>query len=94
MKRFRIERDRFRKEAETIEDLRIYPTGANFFLARLLKGNAEELAADLLDRHQILIKDLTGKIPKERGEFLRIAIRDQKENDRLLKALKKELRKR
>ena len=91
MKRFRIERDRFRKEAETIEDLRIYPTGANFFLARLLKGNARGLAADLLDRHQILIKDLTGKIPKERGEFLRIAIRDQKENDRLLRALKKEL---
>jgi histidinol-phosphate/aromatic aminotransferase/cobyric acid decarboxylase-like protein len=45
----------------------------------------------LLTEHDILIKDLTAKIHHAgfEGEYVRIAVRDEKDNQALTEALKK-----
>ena len=52
--------------------------------------SAHELTKRLLCGHNILIKDLSQKMNGK--QYIRIAVRDTKDNDRLLNALIKELR--
>jgi histidinol-phosphate/aromatic aminotransferase/cobyric acid decarboxylase-like protein len=47
---------------------------------------SKELAIKLLDQN-ILIKDLADKIGFGGKQYLRIAVRDEKDNDRLIAAL-------
>ena len=48
-----------------------------------------ELQKKLLAKHNILIKDLSSKT--DGGHYLRLAIRNEEDNDRLIIALKEEL---
>ena len=82
------ERDRFFGELNKFPFLTVFPSQANYFLCRL-SGNlsAKKLTTNLLEGQDILIKDLTGKKGFEHGEFVRIAVRDENDNDRLLSAL-------
>ena len=57
-------------------------------MCRLDKGKAIDLATYLLDRNNILIKVLTGKRGID-GEWIRIAIRTEEENDLLVDAISK-----
>lgn len=89
LQQFHNERGRFQKELEKIPGLRAIPSQANYVMAELT-GNlcARELVRELLIKYDILIKDLSGKI--RGGQYVRLAIRDTKDNDRLLDALKQE----
>jgi histidinol-phosphate/aromatic aminotransferase/cobyric acid decarboxylase-like protein len=49
---------------------------------------ARELTKHLLLKHNLFIKDLTAKM---HGQFLRLAVRDTADNDKLLAALRQEL---
>jgi len=84
---FRNERDRFYKELKMISFLDVIPSQANFFLCKLKKGSARELTKHLLDKYSILIKDCTDKSGFSEGEYVRVAVRDEDDNNYLIKCL-------
>ncbi len=87
---FRKERARFVEKLSETEGIRVLPSQANFLLIELTSGiTAFELTEKLLNRHNILIKDLTSKMGNDR--FIRIAVKDTAENDKFLEALKESL---
>ena len=83
------ERDCFFERLKEIGYLEVIPSEANYFLAHVKEEyNASRLTEILLDRYDIYIKDLTGKIGFEGRESIRIAIKSQKDNDFLIASLK------
>ena len=82
------ERSRFTKELAEIKDISVFPSQANYVLCRLDGKKAEDLTVSLLEKYNIFIKDLSSKKGFENGNFIRLAVRDQKDNDALIKALK------
>ena len=90
LRKIKAERKRFFGELCQIGHLKVYPSQANYFMCEILNGiSSEELAARFL-RKNILIKDLTGKIHNEK-QYIRIAVRTEEENRRLVEIQKKEL---
>lgn len=87
LKLFKAERKRFKEELENISALRVVESQANYFLIEVKSVTAGELATKLLLKYNIFIKDLSEKI-KNQGQFVRIAIRDRRDNDLLITALK------
>ena len=89
MKLFRAERARFATGLSKIEGVRVIPSQANYFMLELTGGvTSAELTKKLMLNHNLFIKDLSGKTG---GEFIRIAIRNKTDNNKLLAALKAEL---
>lgn len=87
---FRKERRIFRGELSQIPWLRVIPSQANYFLCEVTeKYTSYELTLILLRDHNILIKDCSTKkgFPDER-QYVRIAIRDRRDNEKLIVALK------
>ena len=83
---FRIERERFVAELQTIDYLRVIPSEANYLLCEVLPPHTpRELAINLLKQHNILIKDCTSKC---HAPYIRLAVRDTKDNNYLIEALK------
>ena len=90
LEKFKIERNRFINELSNIKSIRIVPTQANYIMAEIINGmTAKELNMELLDRYNILIKDLTEKIKDNDRQYVRIAIRNTEDNDKLINGLKK-----
>ena len=87
---FRAERKIFFEELQQIPFLRVIPSQANYFMCELVgdKFSSHELAVQLLSKFNILIKDCSGKSAFDGGEYIRIAVRDRKDNHRLVEALK------
>ena len=71
-----------------IKELNVYKSDANYFMIKLNKGKAEEIAEYLLDSKKILIKVLNGKNGFDDNEYIRIAIKSKEENDYLLESIK------
>ncbi len=91
LEKFRAERARYEKRLQELPGLKVYPSQANYVMVRLCNGmTAKDLTMRLLTRYNIFVKDLTGKIGSE--EYLRLAVRDTVDNDKLLNALALELR--
>lgn len=86
---FREERKRFEAELNKFDLLRVVPSQANYFLVEIKdKMTAKELQIKLLDGFDILIKDLTPKMKNTNGkQYVRIAIRNKEDNDKLIQAL-------
>ena len=82
------ERDRFYNELLKIPSLRTISSQANYFLCEVKNMKATLLTELLLDKYNIYIKDLTGKIGFENKEYIRIAVRDFNDNECLIKAFK------
>ena len=86
----KAERKRYEAELAKIKGIRVIPSQANYVMVELDKDICpKKLKKLLLLKHNILIKELTGKI-KDRN-YLRLAVRNTKDNDKLLVALKEEL---
>lgn len=87
---FREERKLFSEELSQVPYLRVIPSQANYFLCELMtdKFSSKELAVRLLADHDILIKDCSGKSAFSRGSYIRLAVRDRKDNHKLVEALK------
>ena len=61
-------------------------------MAEITNGvNAAELTRRLIVNHNILIKNLNPKMNKDKRQYVRLAVRVQEENDKLIHALKSEL---
>ena len=87
--RVRDERARLQRELEQTPFLKTFPSQANYFLCEVTaRFSATDLARILLSKHSILIKDLTGKTGFGCGQFIRIAIRNEADNNRLIAALR------
>lgn len=87
MEQFHQERTRFAEQLQTIDYLRVLPTEANYVLCEVLKSKSpREIATRLLKENGILIKDCTSKC---HGPYIRLAVRDEADNNQLIEALRK-----
>lgn len=83
------ERDRFFNELNSISFLEVKKSYSNYFLCKIKeKYTAEELSKILLKKYNILIKDCTGKRGIKDDKYVRIAVKDKKNNELLICTLK------
>lgn len=83
------ERNRFYKNLSAIKYLRVVPSQANYFLCEVTGGmDSRKLTETLLNQFNILIKDCSTKKGFDNRNYIRIAIRNSKENDELTQAFK------
>ncbi|MBO5855369.1 MAG: aminotransferase class I/II-fold pyridoxal phosphate-dependent enzyme [Alistipes sp.] len=87
---FREERKLFYDELQEISYLHVVPSQANYFLCEIRGGrySARELAVRLLADYDILIKDCSSKAAFNGRNYIRLAVRDRKDNHKLVEALK------
>ena len=87
--KFIAERRRFRERLGEIPYLRILPSQANYFCCEVTnKFTSAELTMLLLERYNIMIKDCNSKNFLQEKNYIRISVRNQEDNDRLVQALK------
>ncbi len=86
---FRREREIFARELAEIPFLRLIPSQANYFLCELHGISSSDLTLRLMTDFNILIKDCSSKkgFPPSK-QYVRIAIRNRKDNSNLVNALK------
>lgn len=90
LEKVRIERKYLTNELEKIPCIHPFHSQANFVMAELTgRVTARELTCKLLSGYGLLIKDLSGKI--NYGEYIRLAVRNREDNNKLIEALKQEL---
>lgn len=86
----RAERDRFERLLATVKGVRVIHSQANYVMVELDKIiSPKELLKVLLIRYEILIKELTSKTNGR--NYLRLAVRNTADNDKLIAAMKAEL---
>ena len=88
--KFIEERQLFFNELQQISFLRVIKSQANYFLCEVTKKyTSTELTRLLLEKADILIKDCSTKSTFDNRNYIRIAIRDRKDNSKLVETLKK-----
>ncbi|MBI4335439.1 MAG: aminotransferase class I/II-fold pyridoxal phosphate-dependent enzyme, partial [Candidatus Omnitrophica bacterium] len=82
------ERDYLYRGLRAINGLKVFEPASNFILCRIRdnKLNSAKLA-DILGRQGILIRDC-GNFRGLSGKFIRVAVKNHRDNAKLLKALK------
>jgi histidinol-phosphate/aromatic aminotransferase/cobyric acid decarboxylase-like protein/choline kinase len=89
MQEFKETRKQFVIQLQSTAFLRVLPSQANYVMCEVLPPyNAKTLSETLLEKHQILIKNLNGKKGIEK-QFIRIAVKTDTENSILIKALQR-----
>ena len=87
----REERARYIQLLKSVPGIRVIPSQANYVMIELVNGTtATELTRTLLSKHNLFVKDLSVK--SLGGEYIRIAVRDNIDNDKLIDALKQEMK--
>jgi len=88
--KFIEERTLFFNELQQIPFLRVIKSQANYFLCEVInKYTSIELTRLLLEKADLLIKDCSTKSAFNGRNYIRIAIRDRKDNGKLVETLKK-----
>lgn len=88
--KFQEERELFFNELNGIPFLKVIPSEANYFLCEVTgKYTSHELAVKLLKDANILIKDCSTKKAFDGRNFIRLAVRNRIDNERLVNTLKK-----
>ena len=88
----RQERKRFEEKLNEIVGIKAIPSQANYIMIEVTGSlTASELTRRLLFRHNLFVKDLSHKIVRGNRQFIRIAVRNTQDNDKLVYALKAEL---
>ena len=88
--KIRAERARYLAELSAIEGIRVIPSQANYVMVEIVCDHtSKEITKRLLIEYNILIKDLSSKMGGK--QYLRLAVRDTKDNDKLVAALKEVL---
>lgn len=87
--RFLRERADFEQRLKTIRYLRVMPSQANYFLCEILPPkSANEVVLYMLKHHNILTRDCSNKSGLDGKQYMRIAIRNHEDNNRLIDGLK------
>ncbi|MBP5375829.1 MAG: aminotransferase class I/II-fold pyridoxal phosphate-dependent enzyme [Bacteroidaceae bacterium] len=88
-RQFIAERRRFETLLKEISYLHLIPTQANFFCLEIIaKYSSAELTKLLLERYNIMVKDCNSKTSLQGRNYIRISVRNQKDNDALIAALR------
>ena len=83
------ERERFIKELTKFKFLNVYPSEANYVLCEVKKPyTAKSLCLELWTRANCLVKDCSSKKGFDNGQFIRLAVKSEKDDNELLEALK------
>lgn len=91
LEKFKTARDKYIKDLSLIEGIRVIPTQANYVMCEIVSGKTStQLAEDLLEKN-IFIKDLSTKKGFDGRNYIRIAVRNEEDNDKLVAALKENL---
>ena len=90
--RISTERERFINDLNSIDGLKVYPSEANYVMCKLNNYDSTKLAIALLENN-IFIKDLKTKNAFLGKNYIRLAIRTEKENRLIVKTIKEILRK-
>ena len=86
--KIKISRKNFIRGLKEIEELAVLDSEANYVMVKILeKYTSKDLAEILLNKYNILIKDLKGK-KGINDNYIRLAIRDEKDNNYCLRAIK------
>lgn len=86
---FKDVRDEYTTSLASVQNLRVIPSQANYVMCEST-GNvtSTELAETLLDKYNILIKDLSQKKGFNGKSYVRLAVKTPQENELLVSALK------
>lgn len=91
IEKFKQTRAAYIKDLQALSGLRVLLTQANYVLCEVTSGvTSRKLAEDLLEEN-ILIKDLSTKKGFDGKNYIRLAVRDEKDNAILVEALKRYL---
>ncbi len=84
-----IQRVKLEQKLSEVTFLEVFPSQANYIMCHVKTPyRSKEIATQLLIRHNLLIKDLSEKRGFNAEQYIRIAVKDEKENIRLYEALK------
>lgn len=76
-----------------IPAVRVIPSQANYVMAEITNGmTSKELTKVLLLKYNLFIKDLSGKVNMDGRQFIRLAVRNEEDNSKLVAALKEVLK--
>lgn len=91
LKKFKSARDKYIKDLSSLDGIRVIPTQANYVTCEITSGKTStQLAQDLLEKN-IFIKDLSTKKGFDGRNYIRIAVKNEEDNDKLVAALKENL---
>ena len=86
-KQYIVETQSFFQQLAACPSVKVYPSMANFVLVELLDGvHADDLVQHLLIRHGVYVRTCSDKIGLD-GQFVRIASRGRRDNQRIIEAL-------
>ncbi len=86
--RLRKSRSQMSKRLSENPHLHVFPSQANYLMVELIETlTATELTERLLAEDGILVKDLSAKVRCDGRQFVRLAIRTEEENARLVSAI-------
>lgn len=86
--KIKISRKNFIRGLKEIKELDVLDSEANYVMVKILeKYTSKDLAEILLNKYDVLIKDLKGK-KGINDNYIRLAIRDEKDNNYCLRAIK------
>ena len=88
LSKIKTSREKFIKGLREIKELSVLDSEANYVMIKILeKYSSKELAEILLNKYEILIKNLKGK-KGINDNYIRLAIRDEEDNNYCLRAIK------
>lgn len=83
----RKERERFWMELDAIHGIRPIPSQANYIMLEITGGKTSQyITKKLIQKYNLFVKDISEKVGGR--NYLRVAVRDTRDNDILLKALR------
>ena len=86
---FKEVRDEYTTSLASVQNLRVIPSQANYVMCELTGDiTSTALAETLLDKYNILIKDLSQKKGFNGKSYIRLAVKTPQENELLVSALK------
>ena len=86
--KLRIARKKLYDDLSEINSLEVIKSQANYFMVKVTGISSRQLTRKLLVENNILIKDLSSKMPRNDNNYVRIAVRRVEENDMLIRAIK------
>ena len=88
MEKFKEVRRRYLYKLSKIKGFKVYPSQANYVMCHIENSvTSTELADILLNRYNVLIKNLASKEGLNKGNYVRLSVKSDEENDYIVNAL-------
>ena len=88
MEKFKEVRRRYLDKLSKIIGFKVYPSQANYVMCHIENSvTSTELADILLNRYNVLIKNLASKEGLNKGNYVRLSVKSDEENDYIVNAL-------